>query len=591
MKETEPYLSRETSFKTAFSSYFWPQNRLDLKLRVVTAFILLLAAKGVSVYLPFLYKASIDQLSNTQALVAAPIFIILSYCVARVLAQLLSEIRDFVFGHVTFHAVRQASRETFEHLHSLSLRFHLDRRTGSVSRAIEKGALGIENIMSFLLFNIVPTLIEIVFVCGVLLQKYNPLFSIITFITLVLYIAFTLVITNWRDSFRRVMNEAESDASGKAVDSLLNYETVKYFGNETLEVDRFDTLLIRYQNASIKSQRSLMVLNLGQGTIIALGLAAVMVLSAQEIVAHRMTIGDFVLVNTFLTQLYVPLHFLGYMYRLLKQSLIDMENMNKLRSVQAEVKDIPQAPSLNVQYGTVSFENVAFSYDERVPILKGISFTIPAGKMVAVVGASGAGKSTLSRLLYRFYDVTQGKITIDGHDIREVSQHSLRAAIGIVPQDSVLFNDSIFYNIQYGRPSASAEEVYQAARLAQIHAFIETLPEGYQTRVGERGLKLSGGEKQRVAIARVILKNPSLLIFDEATSALDIHTEKDIQNEIFNVAQNKTTLIIAHRLSTIVNADAILVLDQGQVAEQGTHDELMALNGLYAGMWDKQQKN
>jgi len=576
---------------TAFKQFFWPHNRKDLKLRVIASLSLLVFTKGLNVYIPFLYKAAVDRLSAPMGLLIAPIVIVLSYCVAKVLAQVFSEIRDVIFSHVTFHAVRNASLSTFRHLHALSLRFHLERKTGSVARAIEKGSTGIENILSFLLFNIVPTLIEILLVCGILLYKYNYSFALITFVTMILYIAFTLWVTNWRDNHRRTMNQAESEASGKAVDSLLNYETVKYFGNEELEATRFDTSLVRYQTASIKSQKSLSLLNIGQGCIIATGLAGVMILSAQGVANKTMTVGDFVLVNTFLTQLYVPLHFLGYMYRLLKQSLIDMENMNKLLNVVPEVKNKFNAAEIQLPHGEIEFKSVEFNYDARVRVLDGLSFKIPAGKTIAVVGTSGAGKSTLARLLYRFYDVSSGVITIDGQDIREVSQESLRRHIGIVPQDTVLFNDSILYNIQYGNPKASLEAIQQAAKFAQIHHFIESLPDGYNTMVGERGLKLSGGEKQRIAIARVILKNPSILIFDEATSALDVHTEKEIQKEIFSVAQNKTTLIIAHRLSTIVDANSIIVLENGKVAEEGNHDALLKLNGLYAHMWYKQQKS
>lgn len=589
MKPRSPKNSGQLIY--AFKQFFWPIDRKDLRFRVVISFCLLIASKALNVYIPFLYKNAIDKLSQPMGLLVAPIVIIISYCVAKVLAQLFSEIRDIIFSHVTFHAVRHSSKRAFEHLHKLSLRFHLERKTGSVARAIEKGSTGIENILSFLLFNIVPTIIEILLVCGILLYKYNIIFAAITFSTMVLYITFTLIITNWRDEHRRVMNKAESEASGKAVDSLLNYETVKYFGNEQLETDRFDSSLIRYQEASIKSQKSLSVLNIGQGIIIALGLAGVMILSAKGVLNNTMTVGDFVLVNTFLTQLYVPLHFLGYMYRLLKQSLIDMENMNSLLNIKPEVEDIHNANELQIQSGEIRFEGVKFHYDNRIQVIHDLTFTIPSGKTVAIVGSSGAGKSTLSRLLYRFYDTTDGKILIDGTDITTISQASLRRCIGIVPQDTVLFNDSILYNIQYGNPNAPLSDIKQAAKLAQIDKFIEKLPDGYNTMVGERGLKLSGGEKQRIAIARVILKNTPILIFDEATSALDVHTEKEIQKEIFNVARNKTTLIIAHRLSTIVDADEILVLDKGRVAEQGTHRNLLERHGLYADMWNKQQQS
>jgi ATP-binding cassette subfamily B protein len=486
--------------------------------------------------------------------------------------------------------MHQVALETFQHLHRLSLRFHLDRQTGGLNRAIERGTSGIENMLHFLLFQIVPTILEILMVCAILWWLYDWRFAAVTLVTIGLYVAYTFAITAWRLRYRRKMLEAEGEASTKAVDSLLNYETVKYFGNEAHEARRFDKSLDTYERAAILSKTSLSLLNVGQGFTIALGLTGVMLLAASEVAAGRMTVGGFVLVNAYLIQLYLPLNFLGMVYREVRQALIDMSSMFRLLHAQAEIVDKPNAPALLVEGAHLRFENVDFGYDPRRPILRGVDFEVEPGKTVAIVGASGAGKSTISRLLFRFYDVDGGRILIDGQDIREVSQASLRAAIGIVPQDTVLFNDTIGYNVAYGRPEATREEAIEAAKLARIHDFVASLPDGYESRVGERGLKLSGGERQRVSIARTILKRPKLLLFDEATSALDTRTEKEIQESLRQISAGTTTLTIAHRLSTVVDADQILVLDKGVVAERGRHAELLARDGLYAQMWRRQSE-
>jgi ATP-binding cassette subfamily B protein len=478
----------------------------------------------------------------------------------------------------------------FVHLHSLSLRFHLERQTGGVSRDIERGTKGISFLLNFMLFSILPTLLEIGLVAGILFYKYNAWFAVITFITLIVYITFTLFITEWRMIFRRTMNDMDSKANTRAIDSLLNYETVKYFGNEDYEARRYDEHMSKWETSAVQNQTSLATLNAGQSAIIAIGMTALMLLASNGVVKGELTIGDLVLINVFMLQLYMPLHFLGFVYREIKHSLVDMEKMFRLLDENREIEDAPNAVALKVDQAAVHFEQVCFSYEPKRQILFDISFDIPSGHTVAVVGSSGAGKSTLSRLLFRFYDVNSGRILIDNQDIRKVTQASLRAAIGIVPQDTVLFNDSIYYNIAYGRPEASREEILHAAQSAHIHAFITSLPDGYDTMVGERGLKLSGGEKQRVAIARAILKNPAILIFDEATSALDSKSEKVIQHELRNVAHNRTTLVIAHRLSTIVDSHQILVMDGGRIIERGTHRELLAKQGVYAQMWALQQQ-
>jgi len=571
--------------------YLWPQGRADLRLRVVVALVLLAGAKVLTVYVPFFYKAAVDALSvESAALIVVPVVVIVGYGVARLAAQAFGELRDAVFAKVGQHAIRGVALATFRHLHGLALRFHLDRQTGGLSRTIERGTKGIQFLLTFTLFNILPTMFEILLVCGILLYKYDAWFAIITFVTISSYIAFTLIITDWRLKYRRVMNDSDSDANTKAIDSLLNFETVKYFGNEDHEAQRYDTSLERYQHAAVKSQTTLSYLNIGQGLIISVGVVGVMLLAAYGVQDGSMTLGDFVLVNTFLLQLYMPLNFLGFVYREIKQALVDMEVMFKLLDEQTEIADKPDAQALQTRGGEIVFDHVDFSYDSDRSILRDVSFRVPAGHTVAIVGPSGAGKSTISRILFRFYDVAAGSVQIDGQDIRDVTQASLRSAIGIVPQDTVLFNDTIGYNIRYGRPAASEHDVEEAAKLARVHHFVEGLPAGYTTKVGERGLKLSGGEKQRVAIARTILKQPDILLFDEATSALDSHTEREIQASLKEVSAHRTTLVIAHRLSTIIDADEILVLDQGRIVERGRHQALLAVDGQYAAMWARQQE-
>ena len=578
--------------------YLWPKDRRDLRLRVVVSMALLAGAKVMTVMVPVILKYTVDALSlpvDQDALAAnawagVPVLLLLAYGAARTIALLFRELQGAIFARVGEYAVREAALRTFEHLHRLSLRFHLDRQTGGLSRAIERGTRGIEFVIRIVLFNVAPTLLEIIMVAMLLWGMLDAGFAIVTMLTIAVYITWTVLITEWRNRFRRQMNENDSKAHTKAIDSLLNYETVKYFGNEDHEAKRFDQALVSYETAAVKSKTSLSILNTGQGAVIAIGVTLVMLMAGKGVSNGTMTIGDFVLVNTFLLQLYLPLNFLGSVYREIKHSLTDMEAMFSLLDEDEEVTDKPSAPAIDIKGGEVVFSDVSFAYDPRRAILDGVSFTIPAGNTVAVVGASGAGKSTISRLLFRFYDVSAGKIEIDGQDIRDVSQNSLRGAIGIVPQDTVLFNDTIYYNIAYGRTSASPAEVEQAARLAQIHDFVMSLPDGYQSVVGERGLKLSGGEKQRVAIARTILKRPSILVFDEATSALDTHTEKEIQSSLRDVSAGHTTLVVAHRLSTIIDADEILVLGDGRVQERGTHGELLALGGHYSSMWKRQQE-
>jgi ABC-type transport system involved in Fe-S cluster assembly fused permease/ATPase subunit len=565
--------------------YLW-----EFRGRVALAMTLLVAAKVANVWVPLALKDIVDALNRPKDLLMLPVAFLIAYGLTRFFSTFFGELRDMVFARVTQRAIRRVALKVFNHLHALSLRFHLERQTGGVSRDIERGSRGIQFLLNFMLFNILPTLVEIGLVAGILYSKYDISFTLVTLATLVLYVAFTLGITEWRMIFRRTMNDMDSKANTRAIDSLINFETVKYFGNEGYEARRYDEHLQSWEKAAVKNQVSLNALNSGQSLIIAVGVTLLMTLAADGVVKGTMTLGDLVLVNAFMLQLYSPLHFLGFVYREIRHALADMEKMFGLLEQPAEVPDKPGAPALEVRRGEVRFDNVDFGYDAKRQILHGVDFTVPAGRKVAVVGASGAGKSTLSRLLFRFYDVGGGRILIDGQDIRDVSQHSLRAAIGIVPQDTVLFNDSIFYNIAYGRPGASREEVIEAARAAHIHSFIENLPDGYHTVVGERGLKLSGGEKQRVAIARTLLKNPPILVFDEATSALDTRTEKAIQEELARIAAGRTTLVIAHRLSTIVDADQILVMDHGRIVEQGSHRELLEKGGLYAHMWTMQQQ-
>ncbi len=575
--------------------YLWPAERVDLKFRVLVAVGLLIAAKLANITVPMILRGAVDALTpaagvtGATVVLALPLALLLAYGTARVLAIGFGELRDAVFARVAQHAIRRVALETFRHLHALSLRFHLERQTGGVSRAIERGTKGIEFLLFFVLFNIVPTIVEIALVCGLLWYFFDWRFAAITAASIAGYVAFTFKITELRIVFRRRMNEADTDANTKAIDSLLNFETVKYFGNEDHEGRRFDDGLRRYEKAAIKSRTSLSWLNLGQAAIISCGITAIMVLAASGVVAGTMTIGDLVMVNAYLLQIAMPLNLLGTVYREIKQSLVDMEVMFDLLAETPEVTAKPGAPALKVDGGAVAFEAVDFGYDPRRPILHEVSFSVPAGKTVAIVGPSGAGKSTISRILFRFYDVVRGRVTIDGQDIREVTPDSLRAAIGIVPQDTVLFNDTIGYNIAYGRPGASHAEVVEAARLARIHDFVAALPDGYDSRVGERGLKLSGGEKQRVAIARTLLKRPRIFLFDEATSSLDSKTEKQIQQSLAEVSQNRTTLVIAHRLSTVVAADEILVLEAGHIVERGRHDALVAKDGRYAEMWRRQQ--
>ena len=569
----------------SLTPYLW-----DYRGRVGLALLCLVIAKLANVGVPLLLKQIVDTLDQTKAMLMVPVFLLIGYGLLRFSTTLFTELRDTVFAKVAQQAIRRVALEVFQHLHALSLRFHLERQTGGMTRDIERGSRGIETLLRFAIFSILPTLLEMTLVGIIMVTKYDIWFAIITLGTLLVYIISTIVITEWRTKFRRAMNEMDSRASTKAIDSLLNYETVKYFGNEEFEVKRYDENLKRWETASVRSATSLSGLNITQSLLIASGLTLLMYRASSGVATGTLTLGDLVLVNTLLIQLYIPLNFLGMIYREIKQALVDMDKMFTLLRVNAEIQDAPDAPELVVTRGAVTFSHVDFAYDQRRPILSDVDFQIAPGSKVAVVGSSGAGKSTLSRLLFRFYEVNAGGISIDGQDIRHVTQKSLRSAIGIVPQDTVLFNDTIYYNIAYGKPDATRDEIIQAAKHAHIHDFIETLPDKYDSMVGERGLKLSGGEKQRVAIARTVLKNPSILVFDEATSALDSKTEKIIQAELREVSRDHTTLVIAHRLSTIVDADQILVMDHGKIIERGSHRELLALNGTYARMWTLQQE-
>lgn len=560
--------------------------------RVGAALLALIMAKGTNVAIPLVLKGIIDSLNNgnSEPLVL-PILLLLGYGALRMSSSLFNELRDAIFARVRHGAMSKVSKRVLGHLHSLSLRFHLDRKTGAITRDIDRGTRAVSSLLNYLVFSILPTLIEISMIIGILLWQYDIWFTIITFVSVGMYMVFTFKITEWRMQFRIKMNETDSHANTLAVDSLINYETVKYFGNEDYEQQRYSETMAQWEDAAVKSQTTMSALNVGQTVIIASAVTLIMILASQGVVDGSMTLGDLVLVNAFLIQLFIPLGFLGIVYSQLKHALSDMDLMFKIIDERSEINDKADATELQVGEGEIRFEHVGFSYNEERTILSDIDFTIPPGKKIAVVGESGAGKSTLSRLLFRFYDVSKGRVTINGQDIRDVSQHSLRQAIGIVPQDTVMFNDTLYYNIAYAKPSASRDEIIRAAEQAHIDHFIQSLPDGYETMVGERGLKLSGGEKQRVAIARTILKNPKILVFDEATSSLDSKSEQVILDSLREVAENHTTLVIAHRLSTIVDADRILVMSDGKIIEQGTHEELLANNGQYAHMWQLQQQD
>ncbi len=579
--------------------YMWPSDRTDLKMRVVWATLFLVVAKLVLLLVPYFFKWATDALDGRGGgtapdwlppVLVAPLMLVIAYNVVRVVQMGFNQLRDALFARVGQHAVRQLAHRTFVHMHELSLRFHLERRTGGLSRVIERGVKGIETVVRFTILNTLPTILEFALTAAVFGFVYGISYVAVIAVTVGLYIWYSVWATDWRIGIRKQMNESDTDANTKAIDSLLNYETVKYFGNEAMEASRFDRSMARYESAATRNWTSLGWLNFGQGVILGVGMAVAMAMSAWQVQQGTQTLGDFVFINAMLIQLSIPLNFIGMLYREIRQGAADIEAMFDLLDVPAEVKDAPGARPLAVSAGAIRFDDVHFSYDPERRILKGVSFEVPAGRTVAIVGPSGAGKSTISRLLFRFYDVQSGSITVDGQDISQVTQKSLRAAIGMVPQDTVLFNDTIAYNIRYGRPEATDEEVHEAARLAQIGDFIERLPHGYKTMVGERGLKLSGGEKQRVAIARTILKAPPILILDEATSALDSHTEQEIQAALDIVSRGRTTLVIAHRLSTVISADEIIVLRDGRIAERGTHRALLAENGLYRSMWDRQRE-
>ncbi len=578
--------------------YIWPSDREDLKRRVGYAMVALLLGKMANVFTPYFFKWATDALADPNAVdgigpvgwLSVPIMLVIAYGLGRVVNIGFEQLRDGIFARVGQYAVRRLSDETFRHMHSLSLRFHLQRRTGGLSRVIERGTKGIESVVRHTILSAFPTLLQFVLMAGVIAYQFDWIYVVVVVALVVFYVWFSATVSSWRIDIRRAMNESDNEAHSKAIDSLLNFETVKYFGNEELEAERFDASMASYEKSAIRTWISLAWLNFGQITIFSIGMALCMGLSAQAVIDGEQTLGDFVMINALLMQLFVPLNFFGFLHREIKQGLVDLEAMFSLLREAPEIVDKDSAEPIAIEGGDIRFRDVKFHYDEERPILRGVSFDVPAGKTVALVGPSGAGKSTISRLLYRFYDVKGGAIEIDGQDVRDVSQHSLRQGIGMVPQDTVLFNDSLRYNIAYGRPDAGNGAIEEAAQLAQVSDFIKSLPDGFDTEVGERGLKLSGGEKQRVAIARTILKAPPILVLDEATSALDSHTEQEIQSALDQVSKNRTTLVIAHRLSTVINADEIIVLEKGLIKERGTHGELLEQKGLYASMWDRQRE-